>query len=251
MKRILITLIIAGAALIINNEVKAQSYYTTYTTYNYSYGEWTLPNYVSTVVYNNYYDFSIVNARTYYVNGFLTYNLFLNVGNSYVEVVVDHYGHIVNRYYYASIPTQHVWLYTCSSPYFKPYHNYGYHTVYYYNNYHHHDYAHNHNHHKYYNNVNYSENLYVVKKNEQKDNHYKSNTSSYNYYPSRPESERVRSNESANKNNRNYSNTNSYDRTKSNNGNHYGQYKERTKSNNGNHYGQYKNNNPSLINRKK
>ncbi len=124
MKRIFVFLITAGAALIIANQSKAQVYYTTtYTSYSYdNYNDWDLPYHVRNVVVNNYGGCGIVNARSYYVNGYLSYNLFLHTDNTYVEVEVDRFGYVTRRVLYNAFPTQHVWVNNYST-YYKPKHH--------------------------------------------------------------------------------------------------------------------------------
>ncbi len=150
MKRILVFLITAGAALIISNQTKAQGYYTT-TTYAYSYNnynDWDLPVYVRNVVVNHYHGSGIVNARSYYVNGHLAFNLFLNTGNTFVEVEVDRYGHITRSVGYHSIPNHHVWVYN-HSDYYRPKHHHGHHGHHKHHGHHGHHKHHGHNgHHK-------------------------------------------------------------------------------------------------------
>ena len=162
MKRILVLLIIAGVALVLPNHSNAQGYYSSYT-YSYNnYNDWELPHHVRNIVVDYYGGCGIVNARSYYVNGHLSYNLFLRTGHGYVEIEVDRFGYITRRINYTSFPTHHVWV-NNHSVYFKNKHYYVHNSHYYDHN------NHGHTTHSYY--IDYS-----------KSNHHKSdkNTHSQN-----------------------------------------------------------------------
>lgn len=95
---------------------------------------WGVPDYVTHIVYDRYYNYDWVHARRMYApNGSLYFNVLLQRGNRFVEVNINNHGHynVVNRYNYYPL-AGHI----CGD--FCGYHEYYYNT---YNNI-----CHSHNH---------------------------------------------------------------------------------------------------------
>lgn len=105
MKKMLSATIFATALLMLAYTAKSQTYYT-YTYYDH---HRHLPVHVSKVVRPYYGDYQMVSARSFYVDGHIAYNMVFNRGNAYVEVLVDHHGHITKRVNYTYNPVVHVW----------------------------------------------------------------------------------------------------------------------------------------------
>src|SRR5690606_16503869 len=105
MKKILSATIFATALLMLTHTAKSQTYYT-YTYYDH---HRHLPVHVNKIVRPYYGDYHMVSARSFYVDGHIAYNMVFNRGNAYVEVFVDHHGHITKRVNYAYNPVVHVW----------------------------------------------------------------------------------------------------------------------------------------------
>lgn len=86
---------------------------------------WNVPEYVSEVVYTNYWNYDWVHATRVVHNGVLSFNVLLQRGNTFIAVNIGPYGHYrtVGRYNYYPL-TGHI----CNE--FCGYHDYYYHTYY-------------------------------------------------------------------------------------------------------------------------
>ena len=166
-----------GTLLLMNTDSEAQYYYTSY---GYA-QEWHLPQYVHHSIYDHYYGFEIAHVRKYKKHGHRHYNILLHRNGWFVELKLDHHGHIyktIKHRQYNPLITHH-----CNN-------HCGYHKTYYhayYPNYHRHHHGYsttvyvnsshgNHKHKKHYTNV------YI----EQPNKHYKNNKTQQVHRSSEP-----------------------------------------------------------------
>ena len=169
MKKIGYIGLLIGFIILINTESQAQYYYT-----SYGYGhEWHLPKYVHHSIYDNYYGYEIAHVNRYKRHGKRHYNILIHRNGWFVELKLDHHGHIYkttrHRYYNPLIThhcTNHCGYHkTYFQTYYPKYHNHhhGYSTTVYVNS----TKGHHHKHNNYYSNI------YIEQPN--KKTHYKSN----------------------------------------------------------------------------
>lgn len=134
MKKILSFTILAAAFSIFAIAAKAQVHYS-YTYYSHPY---ELPAHVTKVIHKHYGGCHLVKARSYYLDDHIAFNLVFDRGGSYVEVFVDHHGHVVRRVDYAYNPVTYVWVNPPRHHHHHHYKNSGHHHKYYKNHRKHH-----------------------------------------------------------------------------------------------------------------
>ncbi len=155
MKKLRYIGLMIGFVILINTNSEAQYYYTSY---GYA-QDWYLPQYIHHTIYDNYYGFEIAHVNRYYKHGHQRFNVLLHRNGWFVELRMDHRGHIyktIKHRHYNPLMTHH-----CTN-------HCGYHQVYYQTYYptyhkHHHGYkkvvyvnstqGNHHQHNNYYTNV--------------------------------------------------------------------------------------------------